>query len=536
MGRRRELASSFDELGRDVESEVVSEHYPQALPKGHRIEEYEIVRVLGAGGFGITYLAFDHNLDGPVALKEYFPREHAGRKNNGNVAALSAGESREIFAWGRDRFIEEARAIHKVSHPNVVRVLRYLKSHGTVYIVMEYVEGKSLTAVLEERRSLVAAEWRPWLEALLDGLAHVHAQGYLHRDITPANIVIRAENGRPVLIDFGAARMAAGERTHTQVLTPAYAPIEQHTSEARQGAFTDIYSLAAVSYRALTGQLPRSAPDRMLNDRHEPLAERVAGADRAWLAVIDRGLGLRPEDRPQAVAAWVAELAKSRGDINEKEDALAALEAERSGLEARLNEVTAAIDALQAVLDVGTAAVPARRRPGRPRRTAIDALQGVVDAVEEHHEAAEHGDADAQFKRGCAYDSGKGAQQNHSKAAEWFRRAADQGDGRAQFNLGHMYYFGEGVEQHYSQAAEWWRKAAEQGDADAQYCLGQAYKFGEGIPKDPVQAHMWCSIAAENGSDLASDLLQDLELEMTPSQITEAGRRARAWMEDRGRG
>ena len=267
----------------------MSEHHPQALPKGHRIEEYEIVRVLGAGGFGITYLAFDHNLDGPVALKEYFPREHAGRKSNGSVAALSAAGSREIFAWGRDRFIEEARGLHKVSHPNVVRVLRYLESQGTVYIVMEYVEGESLTAVLEERGALAAAEWRPWLEALLNGLAHVHAQGYLHRDITPANIVIRAANGEPVLIDFGSARMAASERTHTQVLTPAYAPIEQHTSEATQGPFTDIYSLAAVSYRALTGELPPSAPDRMLDDRYEPLAERVADADQPWLAVLDSG-------------------------------------------------------------------------------------------------------------------------------------------------------------------------------------------------------------------------------------------------------
>ena len=132
----------------------------------------------------------------------------------------------------------------------------------------------------------------------------MHGQGYLHRDLKPANIVIRAVDGEPVLIDFGAARAAARERTHTRVLTPEYAPIEQHGSEGAQGPPTDIYALAAVSYRALTGTPPPSAPDRVLDDRYEPLSDGATGSDRAWLAAIDQGLSLRPEDRPQTVAAW----------------------------------------------------------------------------------------------------------------------------------------------------------------------------------------------------------------------------------------
>ena len=187
------------------------EAHAHALQKGFRIQEYEIVRVLGAGGFGITYLAVDHKLAGPVALKEYFPTGIAARTDQRRVVASSA--SRELYRWGLTRFNEEAQALHKLRHPNVVRVNRLLEAHGTAYIVMEYVEGEPLADFLERHGALSASAWQPWLDRLLDGLAHVHGQGYLHRDITPRNIVIRAADGEPVLIDFGSARVAAGGRT-----------------------------------------------------------------------------------------------------------------------------------------------------------------------------------------------------------------------------------------------------------------------------------------------------------------------------------
>ena len=273
------------------------------LPKGHRIGEYEIVRVLGAGGFGITYLAFDLHLDGPVAIKEYFPATVATRIDGPRVAAARP-EDRAVFAWGLDRFIDEARSIHRFRHPNVVRAHRYVEAHDTAYIVMEYVEGASLKEILKSRGALPAPEWRRWLHPLLDGLAHVHGHGYLHRDVKPTNIVIRAADGEPVLIDFGAARVAAREQTHTRVLTPGYAPIEQYSTQAVQSPATDIYALAAVSYRVLTGAPPPDAPDRMLDDRYEPLSTRVAKVDRTWLASIDWALSLRSKDRPQSVTAW----------------------------------------------------------------------------------------------------------------------------------------------------------------------------------------------------------------------------------------
>ncbi len=289
-----------------------------ALPPGHRIAEYEIVRVLGAGGFGITYLAFDHQLDGPVALKEYFPADLAARVD-GDRVAVTAPTNRETFAWGLERFLEEARAIRRFRHPNVVQAHRYLENNGTAYIVMEYVEGESLKAILDRRGRLPAEEWRRWLDALLDGLEHVHSHGYLHRDIKPANIVIRAATGEPVLIDFGAARARQRERTHTQVLTAGYAPIEQYSGGGRQDPPSDIYALAAVSYKVLTGSTVASAPDRVLDDSYLPLAEQVAGADSRWLAAIDRGLALRPQDRPQTAEAWRAALAAKQAETTEGE-------------------------------------------------------------------------------------------------------------------------------------------------------------------------------------------------------------------------
>ena len=283
----------------------MAREHPNALPAGYRWEEYEIVRMLGSGGFGITYLAKDSQLHQQVALKEYFPHGHASR--SGGARVVADAETRDVFDWGFRRFIDEARTLHGFRHPNVVASRRYFRANGTAYIVLEYVQGKPLAAILDSRGRLSLTEWRPWLDRLLHGLEHVHGHNYLHRDITPRNILIREADNQPVLVDFGAARIASGERTRTVVLTEAYAPIEQHSARATQGPFTDIYSLAAVSYRALTGETPPSAPDRAVDDEYVPLAQRTTDWP-DWMHVVDRALAPAPKDRPQTMAGWRAEL------------------------------------------------------------------------------------------------------------------------------------------------------------------------------------------------------------------------------------
>ncbi len=279
----------------------MSDAHHDALRKGARVNEYEVVRVLGRGGFGITYQASDLNLNGPVALKEYFPVGYARRQGDGSVGPASP-DSRAIFDWGLKSFLAEAQAIHRFKHENVVRAHRYFETRGGAFIVMEYVAGDSLAKILKDRAALTFTEWRPLFEKLLDGLEHVHERDYLHRDLKPGNIVVRDADGAPVLIDFGSARVATGERTNTQMVTDGYAPIEQY-GKGKQGPPADLYALAAVSYRVLLGERPPIAPDRVTNDTIALLEERVQGAERRWLAALDRCLALQPKDRPQSVAA-----------------------------------------------------------------------------------------------------------------------------------------------------------------------------------------------------------------------------------------
>ena len=230
------------------------EHPLHALPQEHRLQEYELVRVLGFGGFGMTYLGFDHHLDKAVAIKEYLPSDLATRTPNHSVAP-QASHFRDDFQSGLKRFLDEAQTLARFDHRHIVKVHRFFKAHGTAYIVMEYAEGKTLSAYLTSKGTLSEAELKGILYPLLDGLAVVHGANFLHRDIKPGNIVIRDEDYSPVLLDFGAARQVTGERSLSVIHTRGYTPIEQYERRGNQGPWTDLYALGGVCYRALTGQV-----------------------------------------------------------------------------------------------------------------------------------------------------------------------------------------------------------------------------------------------------------------------------------------
>lgn len=277
----------------------------QALPPGTVLGDYRLDAVIGHGGFGITYRAFDSQLAKVVAIKEYLPVEFAVRE--GLAVVARGARFADDFAWGRERFLDEARALARFRHPHIVPVLRFLVANGTAYTVMEFEDGRNVAELLREPgRRLPPDEVRRLAEGLLLGLGAVHAQGFLHRDIKPSNVIIRRD-GVPILIDFGAARQAMGSRTRalTSVLTPQYAPIEQYAADGNQGPWSDIYSAAAVLHHAVAGQPPPEAASRVGKDSYRPLAETQAGLfDRAFLAAVDRGLGFAPEARPQSIDAW----------------------------------------------------------------------------------------------------------------------------------------------------------------------------------------------------------------------------------------
>jgi len=277
----------------------------QALPPGTMLGDYRLDAVIGHGGFGITYRAFDSQLAKVVAVKEYLPVEFAVR--DGLRVVARGARFADDFAWGRERFLDEARALARFRHPHIVPVMRFLAANGTAYTVMEFEDGRNVAELLREPgRRLPPDEVRRLAEGLLLGLGAVHAQGFLHRDIKPSNVIIRRD-GVPILIDFGAARQAMGNRTRTMtsVLTPQYAPIEQFALDGNQGPWSDIYSAAAVLHHAIAGVPPPEAAGRVGRDSYRPLAETQAGLfDQTFLAAVDRGLAFAPEERPRSIDEW----------------------------------------------------------------------------------------------------------------------------------------------------------------------------------------------------------------------------------------
>jgi serine/threonine protein kinase len=276
-----------------------------ALKTGQIIGRYEILSILGQGGFGITYRARDTQLEREVALKEYLPSALAVRQDGVTVLPRST-KMAEDFTWGRDRFVSEGRTLASLhGAPAIVNVFDFLEANGTAYIVMELLSGETLEDRIKRDGKLDAEAVDKILWPLLDGLEQVHKAGFLHRDIKPANILLNSE-GKPTLIDFGASRAAMVGRTTalTAIFTPGYAAAEQMTS-AKQGPWTDIYGLSATLYHAITGNTPPSAFDRMLEDKYQPLAQLAPpGFSRGLCAGIDAGLTVVSISRPQSIAGW----------------------------------------------------------------------------------------------------------------------------------------------------------------------------------------------------------------------------------------
>jgi len=284
-----------------------------SLKAEHRLHWYVIERVLGQGGFGITYLAHDNNLDHKVAIKEYLPMELAVREGDDSVYPATEKQG-ERFQWGLERFINEARTLAKFKHPAIVRVLSVFEANNTAYMVMEYESGEPLQDILTRRKTMEEGELMQIIIPILGGLREIHQRGFIHRDIKPANILLRDDRS-PVLLDFGSARQALGQetRTLTSVVSPGFAPFEQYYSKSdKQGPWTDIYGLGATLYRAVAGRAPMDAIDRsealLKAERDIFVPAEDIGAGRystRFLKAIDRALKFREKERPQSVDEWL---------------------------------------------------------------------------------------------------------------------------------------------------------------------------------------------------------------------------------------
>ncbi|MFA7240276.1 MAG: serine/threonine-protein kinase [Sulfuricellaceae bacterium] len=532
-----------------------SEHM-NALSPGYRLNEFEFDRVLGVGGFGITYLGKDTTLNLKVAIKEYFPNELAVRDENLNVLPKSP-DCEETYRWGLDRFLQEAQLLARFNHPNIVRVLRFFEANDTAYMMMQYEDGESLDDKLKKAGAPPDEDYlQRILFPLLDGLKAMHDQGFLHRDIKPGNIYIRRSDGSPVLLDFGAARaQMRGNEQLTAIVTPGYAPFEQYFADGYQGPWSDIYAFGAVVYKAITGKPPPEAASRVKNDTMAPAIQVGQGrySDK-FLRAIDWALQTDEKKRPQTIEDWQRALTSLDG-VTQRPSS--------GGIQPGAGEMTRTMAApgrsqlLQSspkttfsqLHEAAPFSAPEEthfyqeRQPRIRLRTVlgivllVSILGGGAYFVQNPEalrylafKAADWGwrnenyeislpiykfydnptDAQTPYKVATLYDEGKGAEVDKTEAHAWYQKAAERGNPDAALKLAQMLERGDGVEANAEQALAWYIRAAEQEQVDAQYRLGIAYLREDALKltPSPSESAKWLRMAATQGHKQARDLLK----------------------------
>ena len=272
-----------------------------ALPIGSILaNRYYVGVMLGQGGFGITYVGCDTRLNKKIAIKEYYPAGYVNRLSEHSMAlSVNQGDTAVAFEHEKQKFIKEAYLLAEFAGDhNVVSVTDIISEHNTAYIVMEYVEGKTLEQYLREVDRMSFDEAFSMLEPIMDSLSRIHTKGLMHRDISPANIMVEPGN-HPILIDFGAAREfeGAAEKSISVILKQGYAPTEQYQTRGLQGPWTDVYAICATIYKMITGITPPSAIDRVIGDTMKRPAELGAVIDSQKEAVLLKGLAINQADR-----------------------------------------------------------------------------------------------------------------------------------------------------------------------------------------------------------------------------------------------
>lgn len=313
------------------------------LAVGTRLSDFEVTGILGEGGFGIVYVAFDHSLQRTVAIKEYMPGALAGRAADKSVAVRSE-RHQQTFNVGLKSFINESRFLAQFDHPSLVKVYRYWEQNKTAYMAMRYYDGRTIKDIVTNSPEIVTEEWCKFIfKQILDALETLYTMKILHRDVSPDNIIVQ-QNGDAVLLDFGSARQIIGDITKgmTVILKPGYAPVEQYADDDSmlQGAWTDLYSLSAVMYFAITKEAPPTSIARMVKDTLLTLqAQAPAKFNHRFLAAIDKGLAVQASDRPQTIdefrkllgiGAFSAPRAQNSGAASRSAAIKRALDAERA--------------------------------------------------------------------------------------------------------------------------------------------------------------------------------------------------------------
>jgi len=289
---------------------VSAPYHNKALPEGTILREWRLEEVLGVGGFGIVYRGTGVYFGESVAIKEYFPGAISDRID-GTTVTPTDSSSEEIYLLGRQKFLEEAKVLwglsHPERHPNIVSVRSLFEIHGTAYMVMDFEDGLSLSQMLKDGKKFDEKSLLAIIRPIAEGLDRAHQAGVLHRDIKPANILVDKE-GRPVLIDFGSARFDSNQATNTKVTfyTPPYAALEQYVKSYPQGPWTDIYALGVVLYQCVTGEKPPEVLERLHGEDGSSLSSSLwPGFSSTFTRAVDAAMAVRPLERPASIAAWL---------------------------------------------------------------------------------------------------------------------------------------------------------------------------------------------------------------------------------------
>lgn len=297
---------------------------PQCLPPGTVLNgQYLVGKSLGRGGFGITYLAWDLNLNVKLAIKEYLPESFATRSPGSDMVSAFSGEMGKQYSYGLEKFLDEAKAVAQFNgHPNIVAVRNFFRENGTAYFVMDYIEGQTFKKYIEGKGGRVSFdETVKIMTQVMDALKEVHEKGMLHRDISPDNVYL-TKNGQVKVLDFGAARNAVGEnnKSISVILKPGYAPEEQYRSKGKQGPWTDVYAVGATVYRAIVGQVPPESLDRMeRDDLQQPSRFGVVLPPYAEAAII-KALAIRAADRFQTMEQFQNAITGKQADTASQQD------------------------------------------------------------------------------------------------------------------------------------------------------------------------------------------------------------------------